>query len=213
MCDWITLTRWLSSPSADIDQSTGTKLLDSEARQLKRFFIWTSPRGSTAHFFAGRPGPMCTVNRISPPKTTTSGPRTRGINGFGFSSQRVIQASESEQPAINRCAGRASQRLAATALLSPAADGESNVPGWPDDLLLVGGTAQIVQRLTGGCQHHVIPLSPGDRGRDRRKAEDHVKLPFMRQADAPAERSLLAVSIRLATASKSARYLASTNPV
>src|SRR5271166_1080685 len=31
--------------------------------------------------------------------------------------------------------------------LSPAADGESNVPGWPNDLFLVGGTDQVVQRL------------------------------------------------------------------
>ena len=41
-------------------------------------------------------------------------------------------------------------------LLSPAADGESNVPGWPDDLFLVGGTDQIVQRLGLGARNEVV---------------------------------------------------------
>jgi len=40
--------------------------------------------------------------------------------------------------------------------LSPAADGQSNVPGWPDDLFLVGGTDQVVERLGLGAGNEVV---------------------------------------------------------
>lgn len=40
--------------------------------------------------------------------------------------------------------------------LSPAADGQSNVAGWPDDLFLVGGTDQVVQRLALGGWNEVV---------------------------------------------------------
>ncbi len=40
--------------------------------------------------------------------------------------------------------------------LRPAADGESNVPGWPDDLFLVSGTDQVVQRLALGARNQVV---------------------------------------------------------
>ena len=40
--------------------------------------------------------------------------------------------------------------------LSPTADGESNVAGWPDDLFLVGGTDQVVERLGLGARNEVV---------------------------------------------------------
>src|SRR6516164_5756368 len=40
--------------------------------------------------------------------------------------------------------------------LSPDADGESNVPGWPDDLFLVSGTDQVVERLALGARNEVV---------------------------------------------------------
>jgi len=59
-------------------------------------------------------------------------------------------------PRVNRCAGRASNRSRPQLFLSPAADGESNVPGWPDDLFLVGRTNQVVQRLALGARNEVV---------------------------------------------------------
>jgi len=43
--------------------------------------------------------------------------------------------------------------------LSPAADGESNVPGWPDDLFLVGGTDQVIERLALSARNEVVVAS------------------------------------------------------
>src|SRR5271165_823985 len=40
--------------------------------------------------------------------------------------------------------------------LSPAADGESDVSGRPDDLFLVGGTDQVIERLGLGAGNKVV---------------------------------------------------------
>src|SRR6516162_9444784 len=40
--------------------------------------------------------------------------------------------------------------------LSPGADGESNVPGSPDDLFLVSGTDQVVQRLALRARNDMV---------------------------------------------------------